>query len=125
MRPCRHKTLDMSHITSSLTQASTSTMMLQELVVSTTLTLCTGNLARKWKEDLTSELSNNLRSAFEKAVNFEPRILTKQCINIRQINEGNHIDVSSDYHDFELSELHVRNPNYRGKNYDPNYQKNK
>ena len=58
-------------------------------------------------------------------MNFEPRILTKQCINTRQVNEVNHVDISSDYHYFEVNESHVRNPNDKGKNSDPNYQKNK
>ena len=71
------------------------------------------------------ELPDNLQSAFEKAVKFEPRILTKQHINIRRVNEVNHINVSSDYQEFEVNESHVRNPNYKGKNYDPNYQKNR
>ena len=71
------------------------------------------------------ELPDNLWAAFKRAVNFEPRILTKQRINTRRVNEVNHIDVSSDYQEFEVNETHIRNPNYRGKNYDPNYQKNK
>ena len=58
-------------------------------------------------------------------MNFEPRVLTKQCINTRRVNEVNHIDVSSDYQEFEVNEAHVKNLNYKGKNYDPNYQKNK
>ena len=58
-------------------------------------------------------------------MNFKPRILTKQCTNTRWVNEVNYIDISSDYHDFEINESHVRNPNYKGKNYDQNYQKNK
>ena len=71
------------------------------------------------------ELPNNLQAAFNKALNFEPRVLTKQCINTRRVNEVNYIDVSSDYQEFEVNETHVKNPNYKGKNYDPNYQKNK
>ena len=63
------------------------------------------------------ELQDNLQSAFEKAVNFEPRILTKQCINTRQVNEVNHIDISSDYQDFEVNKAHVGNPNYKGTKY--------
>ena len=43
----------------------------------------------------------------------------------RMVNEVNRIDISSDYQEFEVNEAHVRNPNYKGKNYDPNYQKNK
>ena len=73
------------------------------------------------------ELPDNLWAAFEKAVNFEPRVLTKQRINTRKVNEVNHIDVSNcnDYQEFEVNEAHIRNLNYKGKNYDPNYQKNK
>ena len=56
------------------------------------------------------ELPDNLWAAFEKAVNFEPWVLTKQCINTRQVNEVNHIDVSSDYLEFEVNESHARNP---------------
>ena len=35
-----------------------------------------------------------------------------------RVNEVNQIDVSSDYQEFEVNEAHVRNPNYKGKNYD-------
>ena len=87
------------------------------------------SLHRKLSEEMegrfSQELPDNLRAAFEKAMNFEPRVLTKQCINTRRVNEVNHIDVSSDYQEIEINELHVRNSNYKGKNYDPNYQKNK
>ena len=87
------------------------------------------SLHRKLGEEMegwfNQELPDNLWSAFEKAVNFELRILTKQCINTRQVNEVNHINISSDNQEFEANEAHVRNPNYKGKNYDPNYQKNK
>ena len=82
-------------------------------------------LGKEMEGRFNQELPDNLWSAFEKAVNFEPRILTKQCINTRQVNEVNHIGVSSDYQEFEVNKSHVRNPNYKGKNYDPNYQKNK
>ena len=45
---------------------------------------------------------------------------------MRKVNEVNHIDVSNDYQEFEVNEAqHVQNPNYKGKNYDPNYQKSK
>ena len=73
------------------------------------------------------ELPDNLKVAFKKAVNFEPRILTKQQINTRKINEANDIDVCNcdEYQEFEVNEVHIRNPNYKGKNYEPNYQKNK
>ena len=84
-----------------------------------------GKLGEEMGGQFNQELPDNLWSAFEKAVNFEPRILTKQCINTRWVNEVNHIDISSDYQEFEVNEAHARNPNYKGKNYDPNYQKNK
>ena len=59
-------------------------------------------------------------------MNFEPRGLTKQCIHTRKVNEVNHTDISSNYQEFKVNEAqHVQNPNYKGKNYDPNYQKNK
>ena len=71
-------------------------------------------------------LPKNLQEAFKRAMDFEPRILTKQCIHTRKVNEVNYIDVSSDYQEFEINKAqHVCNPNYKGKNYDPNYQKNK
>ena len=69
------------------------------------------------------ELPDNLQATFQKAVNFEPSILTKQQINTRKVNEVNHIDVSN-CDDYQEIEAHIRNPNYKGKNYDPNYQKN-
>ena len=42
-------------------------------------------------------LPKNLQEAFKTAMDFEPRILTKQCIHTRKVNEVNHIDVSSNY----------------------------
>ena len=42
------------------------------------------------------------------------------------MNEVNQIDVTNHDEDFEVNEAHIQNPNYKGKNYDPNYQnKNK
>ena len=72
-------------------------------------------------------LPDNLQAAFQRAVNFEPRIVKKQWINTRKVNEVNYIDVSNcdDYQEIEVNESHIRNPNYKGKNYDPNYKKNK
>ena len=86
-----------------------------------------GKLGDEMERRFNQELPDNLRAAFEKAVNFEPRVLAKQWINTRKVNEVNHIDLSScsDYQEFEVNEAHIRNPNYKGKNYDPNYQKNK
>ena len=85
-----------------------------------------GKLGDEMEGRFNQRLPKNVQEAFERAVDFEPRILTKQCIHIRKVNEVNHIDVSNDYQEFEVIEAqHVRNPNYKGKNYDPNYQKNK
>ena len=59
-------------------------------------------------------------------MDFEPRILTSQHIHTQNVNEINHIDVSSNYQEFEANEAqHICNPNYKGKNYNPNCQKNK
>ena len=70
------------------------------------------------------DLPENLQTAFEKATNFEPWIITKQSINNRKIHEVNHIDITHG-DEVEINEVHVRNPNYKGKNYDPNYQQNR
>ena len=71
------------------------------------------------------DLPENLQTAFEKATNFEPRIITKQNINNRKIHEVNHINITPGEDEVETNETHVRNPNYKGKNYDPNYQQNR
>ena len=57
-------------------------------------------------------------------MDFELRIVTKQQIYTRKVNEVNHIDVSNcdEYQEVEVNEVHVRNHNYKGKKYDPNYQ---
>ena len=68
------------------------------------------------------DLPESLQAAFEKATNFEPHILTKQTINMRRMNEVNQINVSLCDDEFEVNKAHIRNPNYKGKNYDPNYQ---
>ena len=70
------------------------------------------------------DLPENLQTAFEKATNFEPQIVTKQIINNRRIHEVNHIDIRHE-DEVEINEAHVRNPNYKGKNYDPNYAQNR
>ena len=70
------------------------------------------------------DLPENLQTAFEKATNFEPRIITKQSINSRKIHEVNHIDIGHE-DEVEINEAHVRNPNYKDKNYDPNYAQNR
>ena len=57
-------------------------------------------------------------------MNFEPRIITKQSINSRKIHEVNDIDIGHE-DEVEINEAHVRNPNYKGKNYNPNYAQNR
>ena len=68
------------------------------------------------------DLPEPLQAAFEKAMNFKPHILTKQTINTRRMNEVNQIDITNYDEDFEVNEAHIQNLNYKGKNYDPNYQ---
>ena len=70
------------------------------------------------------DLPDNLQMAFEKAMNFEPQIITKQNINNRKIHEVNNINIAPE-EEIEINEAHVRNPNYMGKNYDPNYVQNR
>ena len=71
------------------------------------------------------DLPENLHTAFKKAVNFELHIITKQSINERRVHDINHIDVTSGQEEIEINEVHIQNPNYKGKDYDPNYQQNK
>ena len=40
-----------------------------------------GKLGEEMEGRFNQELPDNLQAAFEKAMNFEPRVLTKQCIN--------------------------------------------
>ena len=87
------------------------------------------SLYGKLRDEMTGrfnqDLPENLQTAFEKATNFEPRIITKQSINNRKIHEVHHIDITHGEDEVEINEAHVRNPNYKGKNYDPNYQQNR
>ena len=85
-----------------------------------------GKLGEELEGRFNQRLPDNLQDAFNRAVDFKPRILTSQCIHTQNVNAINHIDVSSNYQEFEVNEAqHICNPNYKGKNYDPNYQKNK
>ena len=83
-----------------------------------------GKLGDKMTGRFNQDLPENLQTAFEKATNFEPWIITKQSINSRKIHEVNHIDVEHE-DEIEINEAHVRNPNYKGKNYDPNFAQNR
>ena len=88
----------------------------------------TSSLYGKLGDEMTSrfnqDLPENLQTAFKKATNFEPQIITKQSINNRKIHEVNHIDVGHE-DEIEINEAHVRNPNYKGKNYDQNFAQNR
>ena len=83
-----------------------------------------GKLGDEMTGRFNQDLPENLQMAFEKAMNFEPWIITKQSINSRRIHEVNHIDVGHE-DELEINEAHVRNPNYKGKNYDPNFTQNR
>ena len=84
-----------------------------------------GKLGDKMTGRFNQDLPENLHAAFEKTANFEPRIITKQSIHERKVHEVNQIDISPFQNEVEINEAHVRNPNYKGKNYDPNYQQNR
>ena len=84
-----------------------------------------GKLGDKMTGRFNQDIPENLQMAFEKATNFEPQIITKQSINNRKIHKVHHIDVTPSQDEVEINEAHVRNPNYKGKNYDPNYQQNR
>ena len=81
-----------------------------------------GKLGDEMEGRFNQDLPESLQATFEKATNFKPHILTKQTINMRRMNEVNQIDVSLCDDEFEVNEAHILNPNYKGKNYDPNYQ---
>ena len=61
------------------------------------------------------DLPENPHTAFEKAANFEPRIITKQSTNKRKVHDINHIDVTPCQDEIEINEAHIQNPNYKGK----------
>ena len=83
-----------------------------------------GKLGDKMTGRFNQDLPENLQTAFKKATNFKPQIITKQSINSRTIHEVNHIDIRHE-DEIEINEAHIRNPNYKGKNYDPNFAQNR
>ena len=84
-----------------------------------------GKLSDEMTGRFNQDLPENLHTTFKKAANFEPHIITKQSINERRVHDINNIDVTQGLEEIEINETHVQNPNYKGKNYDPNYQQNK
>ena len=84
------------------------------------------SLYGKLSDEMTGRFNQvNLHTTFEKAANFKPCIITKQSINERRIDDINHIDVTPGQDDIEINEAHIQNPNYKGKNYDPNTSRTK
>ena len=83
-----------------------------------------GKLGDEMTGRFNQDLPENLQTAFKKATNFNPQIITKQSINSRKIHEVNHIDIGHE-DEIEINKAHVRNHNYKGKNYDPNYAQNR
>ena len=81
-----------------------------------------GELGDEMTGRFNQDLPKNLHAAFEKAANFGPHIITKQSINEHDVNN---IDITQGLEEIEINEAHIRNLNYKGKNYDPNYQQNK
>ena len=77
------------------------------------------SLYGKLRDEMTSrfnqDLPENLQTAFKKAMNFGPRIITKQSINNRKIHKVNHINITHE-DEVEINEAHVRNPNYNQQN---------
>ena len=53
-----------------------------------------GKLGDEMEGRFNQRLPKNLQEAFERAINFEPRILPKQRIHTKKVNEVNHIDIS-------------------------------
>ena len=84
-----------------------------------------GKLSDEMTGRFNQDLPENLHPAFKKAANFKPCIITKQSINERRVHDINHIDVTPGQDEIEINEAHIQNPNYKGKNYNPNYQQNK
>ena len=96
MKLCRHITADTSHTFDWHTQT------LQFM------TLDPGHSAGDEMEGrFIQDLAESLQTAFEKAMNFEPLILTKQTINTRRMNEVNQIDVTNYDQDFEVNKAHI------------------
>ena len=66
-----------------------------------------GKLGNEMEGRFNQDLPESLQAAFEKAMNFEPHILTKQTINARRMNEVNQIDVIQCDDEFEVNEAHT------------------
>ena len=56
-----------------------------------------GKLGEELERRFNQRLPENLQDAFDRAVDFDPRIPTSQHIHTQNVNEINHIDVSGNY----------------------------
>ena len=70
-----------------------------------------GKLGDEMRGRFNQHLPENLHTTFEKAANFELRIITKKSINERRVHDINHIDVTSGQEEIEINEVHIWNPN--------------
>ena len=84
-----------------------------------------GKLGDEMTGRFKQDLPENLHTVFKKDANFEPCIITKQSINERKVHDINHIDATPCQDEIEINEAYIRNPNYKGKYCNPNYQQNK
>ena len=106
-KPCKHITAGTSHIFEwaypgiTIDDAGSRTQCIQ---YSSSLH---GKLGDEMEGRFNQDLPESLQAAFEKAMNFEPHILTKQTINTRRMNEVNQIDITNYDEDFEVNEAHI------------------
>ena len=70
-----------------------------------------GKLGDEMTSRFNQDLPENLHTAFKKATNFEPCIITSQNINERKVHDINHIDVTLCQDEIEINEAHIRNSN--------------
>ena len=63
-----------------------------------------GEMTGRFNQDL----PENLQTAFEKAMNFKPCIITKRSINERKVHDINHIDVTLCQDEIEINVAQVR-----------------
>ena len=61
-----------------------------------------GKLSDEMTGRFNQDLPVNLHTAFEKATNFEPRIITKQSINEWRVHDINNIDVTQGLEEIEI-----------------------
>ena len=82
-----------------------------------------GKLSDEMTGRFNQDLPENLHAAFKKTANLN--LTSSQSKAFTKEGFMKQIDVSQFQNEVEINEVHVRNPNYKGKNYDPNYQQNR